>query len=842
MSDSVGKISLDLEVKSDLSKQINSMSNSIGNSFKNSISTGTKSMFSNMKTGTDIGIKNMNKSLKTSLGNTKNLIRNMIKSINSNSINIPIAKPNVTIPNSIKGAVQANKGPPVEQLTANISSTEKELDNVNNKIEFLNNKLSQLKESLRNAFSENSKMKIQDQILKTEGNIVSLTSKSDKLGFKLAELDSRLEQVGNESTKTSSKIGILKNKTDGAANSTKKLNNSTNSARNGLSSYNNGIVGSIKMMFKWMIILPLIVKGITAMATGLYNNLMTNEQFANSLAQIKTNLQVAFTPIFNYILPAINALMSALATATQYIASFISAIFGKTYSQSKQATQGLIDAKQAMGAYGDSAKKAGKDVKDALGLAGIDEINSLGSNESDGDSGGSGGGGGIPTLVEPDINTSIVDSKMKGLIDRIKKYFSNVDFKPFADTINILKNSIKWLIDEALVPLAKWTVSDFLPAFLNLLSGALTIINPILEVSINLFKWLWDSFLQPIAMWTGGVIVDVLNGLADVLRKIGDWVSENTILVESFIIVIGSFAAAWGLVTLAMKAWNIVVGIWSSIGTIATVVTSAFGAAVAFLTSPIGIAILIIGALIAIGILLYKNWDVIKVKAGELWSDVKSKFEVFKNWLGNAFVTDWSKKFGSLGDIMNGFFKNIRDIFDGIKQLFRGIIDFVTGVFTGNWSRAWQGVKDIFFGIMNTLGSVMKAPLNGIIGLVNAAISGLNKLSVKIPSWVPGVGGSNFGVNLPKIPYLAKGGVLDSPTLAMVGEAGKEAVVPLENNTGGLDLLASKLLERMPSRGGSDDNYNGDLTLMIDGSVIGKVALKQLKKMQRQGGITLIPT
>ena len=91
------------------------------------------------------------------------------------------------------------------------------------------------------------------------------------------------------------------------------------------------------------------------------------------------------------------------------------------------------------------------------------------------------------------------------------------------------------------------------------------------------------------------------------------------------------------------------------------------------------------------------------------------------------------------------------------------------------------------------------------------------------------------------VPQLAKGGILDSPTLAMVGEAGKEAVVPLENNTGGLDLLASKLLERMP-HGGSNDNSNGDLVLMIDGSVIGKVALSQLRRMQRQGGITLIPT
>ena len=169
-----------------------------------------------------------------------------------------------------------------------------------------------------------------------------------------------------------------------------------------------------------------------------------------------------------------------------------------------------------------------------------------------------------------------------------------------------------------------------------------------------------------------------------------------------------------------------------------------------------------------------------------------------------------------------------------------GIIDFIAGVFTGNWKRAWQGVQDIFGGIMNGLQSLVKAPLNGVIGLINGAISGLNKIklpSIDIPFFGT-VGG--WGFNIPKIPYLAKGGIVDSATLAVIGEAGKEAVMPLENNTGWISLLADKLASRMPV-GSNDSSFAGDLILMIDGSVIGKIALKQLKKMQRQGGITLMP-
>lgn len=174
------------------------------------------------------------------------------------------------------------------------------------------------------------------------------------------------------------------------------------------------------------------------MASGLYNTLMTNKQFSTSLMQVKTNLMVAFTPIYEAILPAINALMSALSVASQYFASFISAIFGKSYSQSVQATQGLIDAKNAMGVYGDSAKEAGKkvkslgeDTKDALGLASFDEINSLTSNDSSGSGGsggGAGGGGGanVPQLVTPALDVTNVDAAMKDLVERIKKLLAEL--------------------------------------------------------------------------------------------------------------------------------------------------------------------------------------------------------------------------------------------------------------------------------------------------------------------------------------------------------------------------------------------------------------------------------
>lgn len=813
MSDSVGKISLDLEIQSDISKQISNVSSAIATNLKKSLSSGIKNSLGDMGSTTKKTLNNItsniNNTMKKSMVNVKKTMTSILRSIKMPKINIP--KPTSTaIPKTVDKTTNVNKrGPPInaDMLSSQIDNTAKALDITNAKIDQQRAKLAQLKESYSMA-SPARKNKMEEQILSTESSINKLIAQSDKLGFKLSELDDKMAMLGSGTNKTTASNNKLKsslNSVSGATNKASKglnnLSNSTKKANNALNSHRSSIGIMARSMFTWGIMFPMILRGLQSMGTGLLNNLKTNEQFATSLAQIKSNLMIAFTPIYNFILPAINALMSALSTVTQYIASFISAIFGKTFNQSKQATQGLIDAKEAMGAYGDSAKAAGKKAKDALGLAGIDEINTLGSSD-DGADGGGGGASKVPQLVTPSLDTTSVDSAMQKLTDKIKAYFKTFNFEPLIASFNKVKAAVEpivnnlgkiinWFLVEILDPLAKWTISDLLPAFLNLISGALKVLNPILEVFMSLGKWLWDEFLQPIAAWTGGVIVDTLNWLADALTNIGNWISENKPFVEDLTLVIASFAAAWGLVTLA-------IGIWNAVGVIATGVTTAFGAAVAFLTSPITLVILAIGAVIAVGVLLYKHWDVVKAKAIEVWDFIKNKFGAFSDWMDSIFLTDWSKQFGFLGDIMNGLLESVSSIWESVKQIFKGIVDFVEGVFTGDWSRAWQGVVNIFAGIMKGLAAVIKSPLNAVIGLINGAINGLNKISVDIPSWVPGFGGKSFGINIPNIPMLAKGGLIDSPTLAMIGETHKkEAVVPLEGDTKALSLIADKLMERL---------------------------------------------
>ena len=83
-----------------------------------------------------------------------------------------------------------------------------------------------------------------------------------------------------------------------------------------------------------------------------------------------------------------------------------------------------------------------------------------------------------------------------------------------------------------------------------------------------------------------------------------------------------------------------------------------------------------------------------------------------------------------------------------IKGIFDGFITFIKGVFTGNWKKAWTGVKNILVSIFSTFAGIVKQPINAVIGLVNKAIGSLNKVTVDIPDWVPKMGGKKFGINM----------------------------------------------------------------------------------------------
>lgn len=489
---------------------------------------------------------------------------------------------------------------------------------------------------------------------------------------------------------------------------------------------NNAFLQSMKYLLPSLIVYQLIGGAISKLAGGMMSALKTNDQFSNSLNQIKVNLMTAFYPIYTAILPAINAMMSAIATLTGQLAAFISQLFGTTYQASKKGAEGLYNNVQAMNDTGSSATKAQKKVdKLQRSLMGFDEINRIGlqdKTDDDTDKGQDTKAPGIdfgaatgnystpkwmkdmqPLLKdffkpfqdawknqgqnvmdswkyalgqiiglagsigksfmkvwtngtgqlfienililladvlniigdiakafkeawnEDGRGTALIQSLFDGL-NRIlellhsiaksfreawndgtgkeiaanlleiftnifktignlaeqfkkawekggtgKKIFSDIlkivngllghlknmtkatadwakklDFSPLLKGIEkLLKNlepltdnigaGLEWLYKNVLLPLAKFTIEDVLPVFLDALAGALKVINGVIEVLKPLFTWFWEKFLQPIGKWAGKNLIDGLQGVADVLNGLGDWLAKNKDFLQSAI-------------------------------------------------------------------------------------------------------------------------------------------------------------------------------------------------------------------------------------------------------------------------------------------------------------------
>lgn len=146
------------------------------------------------------------------------------------------------------------------------------------------------------------------------------------------------------------------------------------------------------------------------------------------------------------------------------------------------------------------------------------------------------------------------------------------------------------------------------------------------------------------------------------------------------------------------------------------------------------------------------------------------------NALIKPILIPLTEAFSAVANVITNVFKvafeALQPVIENFQGFLSGIIEFITGVFTGNWGKAWEGVKNIFSNIINGLGDIFKAPINFIIKGINTFIRGLNK--IKIPNWVPLVGGKGF--NIGEIPLLAKGGNITMSGAAVVGEAGPEII------------------------------------------------------------------
>jgi tape measure domain-containing protein len=214
-------------------------------------------------------------------------------------------------------------------------------------------------------------------------------------------------------------------------------------------------------------------------------------------------------------------------------------------------------------------------------------------------------------------------------------------------------------------------------------------------------------------------------------------------------------------------------------------------------------------------------------------NNIREFFRNLGEWMEGTFGFKWKNVFETVKNAVKAFRDYVGPIINSLEVVFLGLTSFISGVFSGNWRRAWFGVRQIFESIVSGLSHIFKAPLNFMIDGINKFLSGIGK--VKIPDWVPGVGGKGFSI--PKIPRLAKGGIVSASTIANIGEAGTEAVIPLQRNTQGLDMIAEKISERLSlsQNGGTGATYVIKLVL-DDGRVITKMVIDNIKDYEARTG------
>ena len=134
----------------------------------------------------------------------------------------------------------------------------------------------------------------------------------------------------------------------------------------------------------------------------------------------------------------------------------------------------------------------------------------------------------------------------------------------------------------------------------------------------------------------------------------------------------------------------------------------------------------------------------------------------------------------TIGTTIKAVLPVIEWVIEKVLTALTGLTNFISGVFTGNWRQAWEGVKQIFANAFDALTTLLKLPMNAVISLINKAISGVNALKLSIPDWVPLLGGKTFSLNIPPMPMLARGGFTNGPSIA--GEAGREAVISFQKS------------------------------------------------------------
>ena len=314
--------------------------------------------------------------------------------------------------------------------------------------------------------------------------------------------------------------------------------------------------------------------------------------------------------------------------------------------------------------------------------------------------------------------------------------------------------------------------------FLTTIDTVKNVINSIKNTVVKVASFIVSHLdtIVPVAVKIGKVFV----ALKVVSKVIPIFVKVGSVIVK--------------IVKIAGKIGSVIAKIGSIVMKVLPIIKTAFTA----LSGPVGIAIAVIGGLIVAGVALYKNWNMIKQKASEIWTSVKTSFTNMKDTVIAKVTEIWTRVTTTFTNMKNAVVAKVSEIWTGVKTAFINMKNSIITTATEIWnnvktiftnmkdsviskaSEIWTAIKTIFGNIKDSIAGAFTGAVNTAISGLNTLIDKVNSIHINIPSWIPGVGGKDIGLNIPQVPALASGGIVTKPTLAMIGEGNEsEAVFPL---------------------------------------------------------------
>lgn len=544
--------------------------------------------------------------------------------------------------------------------------------------------------------------------------------------------------------------------------------------------------------------------------------------------QLKASLGKGFIALFTPILRGLNTVLAGLQKVADGFSSFVQMLTGADVSTSMGSISSDIagigdDASSAadnVGDIGSAAKKTAKDIEKSL--AGFDQINKLteptdDSSDSSGSTGGTSSGIGSVDLV-PDVSgsTSNATSAISDFVNKAKKELDKLrkwSVSTFSPSMSKIWDGLTKNTDTAKKNLTSAfnDIKALGPPLLNYFNGPFTnylvtwvdtngsILNGLFDSFNTVFSDVWNKAAYPILANFVSVGLPMLTDFASQTLSLNGTIfdtfkaSWNSLWSEGVSPAIESISNVWiGLVNTMAGAWNewgepIFTGIKAAVKTTGDVFLDIWNN------------------------MLQPVWENALDVIDRVWSEhlqpllanfldfvgevVTCATTIYNNFiapvvgflselLGPIFIAI----FDSIGNKVGVVVGTIADLMNDTITVFKGVIQFIKSVFSGDWEGAWNGIVTAFDGIFSGIADIAKGPINMVIGLINgllsgmqrginAVVKGVNKLSFKVPNWVPGIGGEDFGFHLPeadfsKIPYLAQGGYVkpNTPQLAMIGD------------------------------------------------------------------------